>query len=1058
MRKILPGLLLVLLASTSRGQTMLAKATPNDAATESSTRTTIMAVQKTISGKVTDQSTGEGLPGVSIVAKSTSNGTTTDANGNYRLTVADNVTTLVFSFVGFERVEEEINNRSVIDLSLAPDIQALSEVVVVGYGTQEARDVTGAVAMITSKEIETLPLTTTDQALQGRVPGVQVTQASSAPGGGVTIRIRGGNSMIGGNEPLFVIDGFPISQSNAPNPTGRGFNENLQDPANPLAALNPNDIESITILKDASATAIYGARGANGVVLITTKRGKAGKTNVTLDSYYGVQQVARQYPVMNRDEFIAFANENAVNAKQKLPYPDPVSSYPDINWQDEVFRTAPMQSHQLGLSGGDEKTRFSLSGNYFNQQGIVKKSGLTRYSLRLNLDRNVGKRLTVGNSLLISRSNNDRALAGGGQNTDAGVLLATLWMPPTLPIFKEDGTYNNGLDSRLTSQLGHDNPLQFVNDMSDNLINERVLGNVYAQYDLTDKIKLRVSGGADLENQDRKMYFGSTTLKGAGGGQGVISGNKRLSLLNENTLTYDNTFGKLHDLNVVVGYTVQQETYETTSMWARGFPSDRQGVDNIGAATQVGSISSDKSQWRLNSWLGRINYKFDNRYLLTVSARADGSSRFGKSNRWGFFPSAALAWRVSDEAFMSSLPAISDLKLRVSVGVTGNSEIDAYPALARLQQANYPYDDQLENGVRPVQVANPDLKWESTRQLNLGADWGFFKDRLTFSYNYYYKTTYDLLLPVDLPKITGFSTAILNSGSIRNKGMEFAVGGRPLVGNFKWDLNGFVSFNRSEILSLGESTPFFVQEIGGGQVSNYGKDTGPFLDVGLPVGTFFTWHALGIFKTQEEILAHGAQVKDGAVPGDIKVFDKNGDGKIDNQDKQVVGNPEPDFIFGMTNNFQYRSFDLSVFVQGSYGNDIMNMNSNFLEFGAVTFANASKRMLNRWSPANPDGLYQGAVGKPTRVYQRYTDLQFVEDGSYLRVKNITLGYRLPANKVANLDRLRVYASVQNAFTFTNYQGFNPDVNARGQNTLLRGIDLGTYPLARIYTLGLNISL
>jgi len=949
----------------------------------------------------------------------------------------------------------QANQTTTVDFALEREAAALEEMVVVGYGEQQRQDLTGAISSVPSEEFEELPLSSPEQALQGKIAGVRVTQSTGAPGGGVSVRVRGGNSILGGNEPLYVIDGFPVSQSEPPPTALAGDYGDFPSPSSPLASINPNDIASIEVLKDASATAIYGSRGANGVVIITTKQGQAGRTIANYSSYYGAQEVSRKYPLWDSEKYIAFANRSREAGGREIPYPDPVESYPNNDWQDMIFRTAPTMNHQLNISGGSESLRFVASGNYYNQRGIIKNSGFERYSLRASLDADLSNKLQVGTRISTSRADNNKALSAGGNNRDSGVIFAALHAPPTLPVQEDiDGTYVTAEESRLGGySLNHDNPLAYINDMSDEVGTDRFIGSVFAEYDIIQDLTLKISAGADVSSQERNTFYTSRTRNGSNGGLGQVSTAEKTTLLSNNTLRYTKNVGETHDLEVLGGFTWQTQTYETSTLGGEGFPSDDFGTDNLESASSPFAPATDKTKWQLASWISRVNYRLYDRYLLTLTGRADGSSKFGSGNKWGFFPSAALAWRLSEESFFPA-GAVSNLKLRLSYGVTGNEKIGVYQSLGVLSPANYSYGDRVANGLQPSSVANSDLKWEQTRQFNAGANVGFFDNRLTADLNYYYKRTEDLLLPVSLPFTSGFATSLQNSGSVVNEGFELGISGFPFVGDFQWEVSGNFSTNRNEIVELGQSSPFVAEPL-----TNYGWQNGPIVRPGVPIGAFYGYLVDGLFQSQQEIEEHCAQPE--AVVGGRKVKDLNGDCQIDSKDRGIMGNPHPDFTFGLTNRVSYGGFDLSVYLQGSVGNDIMNMNNVFLEETTRALSNKTERSSGYWTPNNTDARFPKPDGSAMSTAQWYSDAQMVEDGSYLRVKNVTLGYDLPMSGLsflgaAGMSSVRVYLSVQNVYTLTDYYGYNPDVNVKGDSALNRGIDLGTYPLARTYLVGINL--
>lgn len=982
------------------------------------------SLEKTITGRVTESSTNESLPGVNILAKGTSTGTVTDVDGNYRLTVADEVTTIVFSSIGYVTREEAIDGRSVIDLALSADVQSLEEVVVIGYGAVEKRDLTGAVSSVSSEEINALPITRPEQALQGRAPGVQVTQTDASPGGNVRIRIRGGNSLQAGNDPLYVIDGF----------AGAGN----------LSSLNPNDIESIEVLKDASATAIYGARGANGVVIVTTKRGKAGQNNISFDASYSVQEIRNRIDMLNATQFAELVNEARTNDGLEPYYTNPQSLGEGTDWQDEIYRQGKLADYQLAFSGGNDKLRYALTGNRLNQEGVIKNSSFDRSSVRVNLDADLSDKLKIGNSLAVSRVSDSRV----GVNTTLqpnsdGVVIQALMFQPTRPVFDDEGNYS--ISEPFFDPLS--NPVAKTLEPIRDDRTTRALGNFFAEYALTDHISLKVTGGADLLYNKNNYYEPRTTFSGAGA-NGIARVNTYASALwqNENTLSYTNTFGKKHAINAVIGFTQQgfdEELLETTS---EGFVNDNLTFNSMQTASNTQPTVTGANSWDLQSYLARVNYILSDKYLFTLTARADGSSKFGTNNKWGFFPSGAVAWRLSDEDFIQNLGVFDDLKLRLSYGITGNQEIGSFRSLAELRSgANYIFGDALTIGLLPSNVANPDLKWEQTSQLDVGFDMGFWENRITVVTDFYYKKTTDLLYNVELPRYTGYRTSLQNLGSLQNQGFEIAVHSNNLVGELTWESSANFSMNRNKVLNLGPDEELLTQ---GSFIPD--QATVGIIRIGQPIGLFYGYVTDGLFQVEDDI-ANSPQPD--AQPGDQKYVDINQDGIFNADDRTVIGDPNPDFIFGLNNDFGYKNFRLNLFIQGVSGGDLLNVNKSTIEVPNGT-VNNSTAALDRWTPSNTDATIPRATGSQSR---RLKD-SWIEDGSFLRVKNISLSYDLPQPLLQKirLSQASITLSGQNLLTFTNYSGFDPEVNSLGSNNTVLGVDFGSYPNVKTYTLGLRV--
>ncbi len=982
-----------------------------------------------VTGTVTDDR-GEALPGVSVTVKGTSRGTTTDNTGRFQVAVPGSESVLIFSYIGYVRQEVAVGNRQSLTVSLAPDQQNLNEVVVVGYGTQRKSDITGSLASVTAKEIRAVPVTGVGQALQGRAAGVFVTQGSNAPGGGVTVRVRGGNSINAGNEPLYVIDGFPVYNENGPN-------------------LNPNDIESMEILKDASATAIYGSRGANGVVLITTKRGKAGQNRVEFETYQGIQQVRRQIPMLNATEYAQLVNEAQVNAGRAPVFTDAqLAGFGEgTNWQNEIFRSAPMRNYQLTASGGSDKTRYAISGNYFLQEGVIINSKFDRGSLRFNFDHKLNDRISIGTNLNIVRTRTFAVPTDADGGNSASVVYGALNFSPTQPVYNPDGSlvvFNT--PGRI--QIG--SPVAQALGTSNLTVGTRLIGNTFVDYRILPGLTFRTSFGADINYGKNSFYISRLTASGAQlGGQGAIRNDQSTNWLNENTLTYTKTFNTVHNLTLLGGYTMQNNRFETVRTAAQGFANDILTYNNLGGASTALVPTSSASLWQLNSYIGRVNYDYNGKYLMTATVRADGSSRFGAGNKWAVFPSGSVAWRISEEDFLKNNKTFSDLKLRLSYGLSGNQEIGQYQSLAALGTQNANFGNTVSIGVGPTRVANPDLRWETTAQANIGVDLGLWSNRVTLTADVYEKKTTDLLLSVPLPFVSGYASALQNLGSIRNRGVELGINSTNTTGAFRWTTSFNIAANRNQVLDLGTQQEFPSGEASGHlQLPNSG-----LVRVGEQIGLFYGLKSNGIFQNQTEVDASAQKT---AKPGDIRYIDQDGNGAINQSDRVILGYAQPKFFGGLTNTFTYRGFELMVFMQGTYGNSIFNIN-RFEQESLTGVSNQSRVVLDRWTPTNPSNTVPraNAVGNAYVISDRQ-----IEDGSYLRVKNINFSYTLPQTltRKAKLNNVKVYVSAQNLLTFTNYTGFDPEVNRFGQNTLSQGTDYGSYPGSRIFLGGLVLGL
>ncbi len=987
----------------------------------------------TVTGRVTDAVTNGGLPGVNVVVKGSQQGTTTNADGQYSLTVPASTATLTFSYIGFVSQEAPVANRSAIDIRLQADDRSLNEVIVVGYGTQRKVETTGAIASVKSAELVQTPVANVAQGLQARVSGVQVSQNTGAPGGNISVRIRGTNSINGNSEPLYVVDGIQIS--NGTN------NSNEINAVSPLSTINPNDIESVEILKDASASAIYGSRAANGVVLITTKRGKTGATRVTLDSYYGVQKVNKTLPVLNAAEFAQLENEVFKNNA----YPNPASLGEGVNWQNLIFRQAPIQSHQLSINGGSEKTQLALSANYFNQDGIILNSNFKRYSFRLNVDHRISSRIKVGTSILGSYAINSGVTTGSQTIGDAGVVTgsilgAALGAPPTLQPYRADGSLYPFGEQMGGQYREVSNPLNFASILNQTGI-RRTLANVYAEANLFKGLTYRASFNIDLQTSLQDTYSPRSIVNAADLNDNSGSGSKinrnTTALLHESILTYAHLFAQHHSFKATAVFGTQSELYNYNIINATGFPNDATQNEALQLALNR-TISSGRTRQRLDSYLARINYGYKDKYFLDLTARVDGSSRFGANHKYGLFPAVSAGWRIIEEPFAKSLTWLSDLKLRASYGITGNAAgIDPYQSLATVSASgsDYNINHAYVTGINPSGIANPDLRWERSAQTDIGLDMSFLNNRVSFIVDVYQKVTRDLLYVKTLPLSSGYSTITGNFASLENKGLELAVNARLLDGPLKWNVSGNMTFNRNKVLDLD-----------GGTTQERFVTAYSVLKVGEPLGLFKTYVFDGVNQTGETILSG----YDGRLGGH-KVKDINGDGTINAADQVITGNPNPKFIYGFSTNLSYKGFDLSAFLSGSQGNDIYNASRLSFEM-PLGQRNLLKGVVNRWSPTNPNNQYVSAFQAGRLPVSSYV----VEDGSYLRCKNITLGYTLP--RVKGIQQIRVYVSANNLFTITKYSGFDPEVNTyAGSNTQV-GIDNLVYPQAKSFLGGLQITL
>jgi TonB-linked SusC/RagA family outer membrane protein len=1010
--------------------------------------------QVRISGTITDSNTGEPLAGVNIVVEGTTTGTSTDVNGKYSLNVPNLKGTLQMTYIGYVTQRIPINERTTIDVSLVSDIQALSEIVVVGYGSQRKSDITGAISSVKGQELVQLPMQRVDQALQGRAAGVLVLNTAGAPGAATTIRVRGMNSINGGNNALIVIDGL------------QGGN---------LNALNPNDIESIEILKDASATAIYGSRGANGVILITTKSGKKGKPTIDYSFSYGSQTIRHKLELMSAADYAR--TRNAWKATQNASgIPVPIFSDAQIqvlertggtDWQDVIYRTAPITNHQLTISGGTDNMRYMVSGGYLDQEGILINSAYKRFTLRANVSADITRNVSFGLNWAGSKEAGNSPPYGGGTALSflgQAVNIAPRW-DPTTPPYDADGNYN-----RHPAGYGaYDtwNPLAAARepDIMNNTIRNSI--NTYLEFMIIPGLKLKITGGATIVNDNNKSYYNSKTWEGKpiGGkvGYATIDDAAYTLYQNSNILTYDKNLGDAHHITLMAVAEQQYSKSESAGLVASKFTVDQTGANDLGGAEQINSKYSSVSERVLNSFLGRINYAFADKYLVTLSYRADGSSVFGANNKWGYFPSGSLAWKMNEEPFIKNLNIFSELKLRGSWGITGNQAIGTYQTISAMNSgSNYPYsgNDATDLGFIIANPANPNLKWESTTQSNVGLDVSVFKGRLNATVDLYLKTTKDLLLNRTLPGYTGFSSIIDNVGSVENKGLELSISGDPLTGVVRWNSGFNISWNRNKVLDLGEDNKLEFRTTYGGYSLKAGFMQ---LRVGEPFGQMYGFGYEGTWKKSEAADAAAF----GQLPGDPKYTDVNQDGKINSSDIMIMGNAIPDFIFGWSNRVSYNNFELTLLIQGSEGNDIFNQGRIRLE---NIVEGTSIRLLDRWTEDNQDTDIPAFIDAVTRQNANLVSKvslgsdggrlqRYVEDGSYVRLKNVILSYSLPPSLInrIGLTKLRAYVSGTNLITLTKYTGYDPEVSAYNRNDAQIGVDLSNYPTAKTVTFGIDVT-
>lgn len=996
--------------------------------------------QTTVTGSVTDADTGEPLAGATINVVGVTGSVTTNNAGNYTIQVPSLTDKLQVSYVGYQTQTVDINGRTTLGIRLTLEDEALEEVIVVGYGTVRKSDLTGSVTRLSEKDFNQGAITSADQLIAGKAAGVQVVQNSGEPGGGISVNIRGVGSINAGNSPLYVVDGLPLDNSSVVTGSGANFN-GMRTTRNPLNSINPNDIESIEVLKDASATAIYGARGANGVVIITTKSGAAGGLQVNYDAYAGVQNVAKKVELLGPNDYM-----NTINAIIDAGGGSDAQRVEGIqdggtDWLENVYQSdAAIQNHNLSFSGGNERTTFLTSLNYYDQQGVLINSRNKRYSARLNLEHNVQDRFKLGVSLSTSYVRDQYVPNGMDLNERAGVIYAAMNYDPTLSLYDENGVYT------LSKDMNIDNPLAIGNgkDALSNLY--RTFGTVYGEYQLVEGLTAKLNIGGDVISQRRDTYVNRLTIEGnAAGGIASILQGKNSNYLAEATLNYNRTFEN-SSLNAVAGMTGQRFINDDFSAEARGFPADATGTNNLNLGDPTTHrTSSGKSINSLLSYLGRVNYTYADKYLITAALRIDGSSRFGTNNKFGYFPSLALGWKMNEEDFLNNIDALSVLKLRASWGRTGNQEIGNYQSMSTFGGGlKYVYNGTQVTSTAPSRIANPDLKWETSEQINIGLDFGFLQNRITGTLDWYTKDTRDMLLSLPVPRSTGFSSQMTNIGSVQNRGFEVMIATANLTGPFKWDSN--ISFNTltNTVKNLGGISNIITGSAGStGQIA--------IIREGDPLHSFYGYEILGIWQENDDF----SVTDDNVNPGDIKYRDTNGDKVVNADDRVILGNSFPDFIWSFTNTFSYKNIGLYVFFEGVNGASMLNNNMVDTYFPANLKRNRlAEPLLNRWTPSNPSAKYPSFVS-PNAQGQKTVNSYTVEDASYLRLNTVRLSYQLPLKGNA-LRSATIYVSGQNLLTVTDYTGYDPALNPNGSANFR--IDWNAFPSARTFLLGVTIGL
>jgi TonB-linked SusC/RagA family outer membrane protein len=1008
----------------------------------------IPSTYRDIKGKVVSPD-NTAVANATIIVKGAKKGAAVTAgdDGSFTISVPeDRPVTLLISAVGHEAREIRVDpSQDKLKITLDLNTKGLNEVVVIGYGTARKKDLTGSVATVPVKDQEKIAVNGTAQMLEGQVAGVIVTENQTQPGGSVfSVRIRGTNSITSGSEPLYVLDGYAGAD---------------------ISALNGADIQSIDVLKDASATAIYGSRGANGVILITTKRGKSGGRMVNLDAFTGIQQISKQYDMMNATQYGIFldslqSQQNQLqNTNLPLPYTtQQINSFgKGTDWQDAIFRTAPVSSVTAGFAGGGPDSRYYLSFNYYQQQGIIIGSDFKRGILHYNLDQDISSKLKMGLSSQFSYGyQNVPSVNTSGGGTTPSVLWDAVRFNPILPVRDSSGkyTYVNS-PGPLASPLG--NPVAYANESQDGIYNFRAFASSYLEYEVIKGLKLKTSLGVDYRNMGEKQFVPTDLYVAAStGGSASQSTGQFYNYLNENTITFDKEINSIHAFNAVAGFTFQHWYNKSSSAGITNLSTNNEGADNLGIGTAA-QPSSSYTDNTLASYFGRINYRLMDKYLFTFTMRADGSSRFGVNNKWGYFPSGAFAWHISNEKFIRDIKSISELKLRASYGVTGNQEIGSYNSLS-MYSSNAAYSLGIGPsrvvGTQPSNIPNPNLKWESTSSFDIGVDLGLWENRVMLTADYYHKKTSNLLLNVSIPQTSGYSSILENIGAIQNQGVELAITTRNVnQDNFKWTTTLNFSTNSNKVLDLGPNKQIYAGDLSS-SVFPSATFKSAILLVGQPIGSFYGYIFDGIWQTQDQITKSGT--KQAVKPGDPIYRDLNHDSALSGADRAIIGHALPKFTYGLTNNFTYGKWQLKIFLQGVYGNDILNENLYEVQNGSNNFNRLAYIGTRSWTgpgTSNTNARISSVLRRSTGVTS-----DVIERGSYLRFKTVTLSYDLPLPKSGKVFKSSsVYVTAQNLITITKYSGYDPEVNSFStSNSLSLGTDYNAYPHYRTYLLGIKL--
>lgn len=967
-----------------------------------------------ITGKVTSANDGSILPGVNIIIVGAINGTTTDFDGKYSI-LAKKGDILEFSYTGMKTVNITILENTLIDVSLQEDAALLDEVIVVGYGTVKKSDLTGSVTNIGEKDLTAYPSANALQAIQGRGAGVTIQSINGEPGGDFKIRVRGSTSINADSNPLFVVDGL-------------------------VGGTMPSseDIASIEVLKDASATAIYGSRGANGVVMVTSKSGKEGKTKVNFNSYYSYQKEIGRLDVLNSLDFAKYINE-----ARGTNFYDLNNLKADTNWQELIFQNGFTNNYQVSVSGGGDKINYYVSGIYNTQDGVIKTSGFNRFSLTSNLKFEVNDYINVSLNTSIRRSNKDGLLTQtSGGSTNSGVITSAQRFDPTLGIVDENGKYTQ-------SQVGiaaYENPLAGIDGRDQQISQDDIQANLKAEFKITKGMLFNSTFGGTIINLQNGVYDSQITNLGEiSNGLGSLSNSRKSNYLTEQYLTYNFGLGKKNDFVLTAGYSYQNFKNESFTAISSGFLTDALGFWNLGVGTNPKVPSSSFSESEITSFYSRLNYNLNQRYLFTITGRYDGASQFSKGNKWSFFPSGAFSWNISNEEFFNKNNTFSLLKFRSSYGMTGNQAISPYESLSRISSTFFVVNNTSVSSVRPTSIANKDLTWETTSQFNIGLDVGLLNRRINLTTDYYIKKTKDLLFSVPIATFSGFENRLQNLGEIENKGYELEISSKNFIGDFKWATNFNLSQNKNRVVSLPNNLDIIFRNApnAAGAIEN------SILRVGEPIGSFYGYVYEGVYQDGDNFISGGAFE---TTVGGEKFSDLNNDGVLDSNDRKIIGNPNPKFIWGLNNDISFKNFSLNIFFQAYTGVDMLNLVA--MEMGRLSGnSNATIDALNRWTPENTNTN----IPKATSSRVSRTSSRFVEDGSFIRLKNLSIAYDLSSKLLDKLKigSARIYLSGQNLLTFTKYSGVDPEVAYASSNVNL-GLDYGSFPNTTSYTLGLNI--